>query len=335
MARPPRSEVAGALYHVIARGNQRRTIFQDAVDYRRYIDLLARYQQRHGFTLYAYVLLPNHLHLLLSPGRLSLAKTMQGLQQTYTRHFNQRYRLVGHCFQGRYKAILCQSDAYLLELVRYLHLNPVRAGIIPTLDRYEWSSHHFYLGGRDAGGVAVEAVLGQFSAIRERAVAAYRAFVAADARSGHREDFYAVVGQRFLGDERFVERMERESRRDVRRVPVEVSIVTIRDQVGRLFGTRDTSLDGHGRSREAARSRAIIAFIAREEAGLALKTVAHFFGRDAATLSVALQRLESRMTVDPQLTAKVDRVRRVIRRGAHPKRVKQIIKARPHSMTLP
>jgi REP element-mobilizing transposase RayT len=327
MARLPRIEVAGALYHVIARGNQRHTTFRNAVDYRRYIDLLARYQQRHGFTLYAYVLMPNHLHLLLSPGRLLLAKTMQGLQQTYTRHFNQRYRLVGHCFQGRYKAILCQSDAYLLELVRYLHLNPVRARLVPTLDRYEWSSHGFYLGGRDAGGVAVETVLAQFSLIRERAVAAYRAFVAAGAPSGHREDFYAVVAQRFLGDERFVERMERESLREVGRAPVDVSIETIRDQVGRLFGTRDTSLGGHGRSREAARSRAIITFIAREEGGLPLKTVARYFGRDEATLSLAVQRLESRMTVDPQLTAKVDRVRRVIRRGAHRRRVKQIIKA--------
>lgn len=327
MARPPRIEVPGALYHVIARGNQRRTIFRDAVDYRRYLDLLARYQQRQGFTLYAYVLLPNHLHLLLSPGRFALSKTMQGLQQTYTRHFNQRYRVVGHCFQGRYKAILCQSDAYLLELVRYLHLNPVRAGLVPTAARYRWSSHRLYLGGRDTGGVAVEAVLRQFSSIRERAVAAYRAFVQAGVPAGHRADLYTVVAQRFLGDERFAERMERESHREVGWAPVDVSIQRIADQVGRLLGPRHTSLCGPGRSRQAARARAVIAFIARQEAGLPLKTVATYFGRDDATLSLAVQRLERQMATDPKLTAKVNQLRRVIRRGARRKGVKQIIKA--------
>lgn len=327
MARPPRLEVPGALYHVIARGNQRRTIFRDAGDYRRYLDLLARYQQRHGFTLYAYVLLPNHLHLLLSPGRFALSKTMQALQQTYTRHFNRRYRLVGHCFQGRYKAILCQSDAYLLELVRYLHLNPVRAGLAPTADRYRWSSHRLYLGGRDSGGVAVEAVLPQFSAHRARAVVAYRAFVQAGVPAGHRDDLYTVVAQRFLGDERFAERMERESRREMGRSPVDVSIESITDQVGKRFGPRDTQLRSRGRSRDAARVRAVVAFIAREETGVSLKAVASYFGRDDATVSLAVQRLERQMATDPKLTAKVNQLRRVIRRGARRKGVKQIIKA--------
>lgn len=199
MARAPRIEVPGALYHVIARGNQRRTVFRDTVDYRCYLDLLVRYQHRHGLTLYAYALMPNHLHLLISPNRAPLSKIMQGLQQTYTRHFNRRHRLVGHCFQGRYKAILCQSDAYLLELVRYLHSNPVRAGLASTPEEYEWTSHRLYLAGRDAGGVAVEAVLGQFSANRTRAVTAFRSFVEAGLPAGHREDFYAVSGQRLLG----------------------------------------------------------------------------------------------------------------------------------------
>lgn len=327
MARASRIDIAGALYHVLARGNQRRPIFRDAVDYRRYLDLLARYQERHGFTLYAYVLMPNHLHLLLAPGRLPLAKTMQGLQQTYTRHFNQRHRLVGHCFQGRYKAILCQADAYLLELVRYLHLNPVRAGLAPTTKRYAWSSHRLYLRGRDAGGVAVEAILHHFSPRRARAVTAYRTFVQAGHPTGHREDFYAVVGQQLLGDEHFVEGIAREARREMRRPPVEVPIETIAGQVGRLFGLRPAALQGQGRSREAAQARAVVAYLGREEAGLSLKTAARYFHRDAATLSVAIQRLETRMAGDPQLAARVTSLRRVIRRGARPKRHKQIIKA--------
>jgi REP element-mobilizing transposase RayT len=327
MARPPRVEIPGALYHVIARGNQRRTIFKDPADYRRYIELLVRYQQRHGFTLYAYVLMPNHLHLLVSPGRLALSKTMQGLQQSYTRHYNQRHRLMGHCFQGRYKAILCQSDAYLLELVRYLHLNPVRAGLTPTADRYRWSSHRLYLEGRGGQGVAVEVVLRHYSSSRARAVAVYRTFVEAGLPVGHRQDLYEVVGQQFLGDDRFVERMEREGRHVASKPPVDISIEMITHHVARVFGVREIHLRGHGRSRSSALARGVVAYLAREEAGLTVTEVARYFARDTATLSVAVRRLEDRLAADPQLSAKVTQLRRVIRRGGRRRRSKQIIKA--------
>lgn len=327
MARPPRLDIPGALYHVIARGNRKQTIFRDAVDYRRYVDLLARYQQRHGFTLYAYALMPNHLHLLLSPERLPLSKTMQGLQQTYTRHFNTRHRVTGHCFQGRYKAILCQSDAYLLELVRYLHLNPVRAALTDTPEAYQWSSHRLYLGGRNEGGVAVERVLGQFAAVRGRAVAAYRAFVQAALPADHREDLYAVIARQFLGDERFVDHMERKARHVHPRSPVDVSMEAITRRVARAFGTRDVQMHGRSRSRPAALARAVAAYLAREEAGISLQRVARSFGRDESTVSLAIQRLEVRLAADPVFSGQVDHLRRVLRRGARRKRLKQIIKA--------
>lgn len=327
MARPPRVDIPGALYHVIARGNRRQPIFQDAVDYRRYLDLLARYQQRHGATLYAYALMPNHLHLLLSPGRLSLAKTMQGVQQTYTRHFNTRHRVTGHCFQGRYKAIMCQSDAYLLELVRYLHLNPVRAGLTEAPDAYQWSSHRLYLGGRDAGGVAVERVLGQLAGARGRAVAAYQAFIQAALPADHREDLYAVVARQFLGDDRFVEYMEHKARHALPRPHVDVSLEAITRRVASLFGMPVGQLYGRGRARPAALARAVAVYLAREETGLPLKEAARSFGRDEATVSLATQHLEARLATDPALSAKVNHLRRALRRGAQRKRIKQIIKA--------
>lgn len=327
MARPLRLDIPGALYHVIARGNRRQTIFQDVVDYRRYVDLLAHYQQRHGFTLYAYALMPNHLHLLLSPGRLPLSKTMQGLQQTYTRHFNKRHRVTGHCFQGRYKAILCQSDAYLLELVRYLHLNPVRAGLTHAPDKYQWSSHRLYLDGRNDSGVTVESVLGQFSSVRGRAVAAYRTFVQAGLPADHREDLYAVVAGQLLGDERFVERMERKARQVPPRPPVDVSLQVIARHVARALNVREDQIHTRGRARGYAMARTMVAYLAREEAGVSLKAVAAFFTRDEATLSIALRRLEAQMGTNPQLAGQVSHLSRLIRRGATRSRRKQIIKA--------
>jgi REP element-mobilizing transposase RayT len=136
VARKPRVHIAGALYHVIARGNQRQKIFRSDADRRRYLELLNEYRMRYPFRLLAYVLMPNHVHLLLEMERHPLSKIMQGLQQSYTAYFNRKYKLVGHLFQGRYKDILCDRDAYLLELVRYIHLNPVRSKLVRDPGEY-------------------------------------------------------------------------------------------------------------------------------------------------------------------------------------------------------
>ena len=116
MPRKPRVEYSGAFFHVICRGNQRQTIFHNDADRRLYLERLEQYRQRYGFTIYAYVLMFNHVHLLLETGNVPLSKIMQGLQFTYTRYFNRRYHKSGHLFQGRYKAILCDRNEYLLEL---------------------------------------------------------------------------------------------------------------------------------------------------------------------------------------------------------------------------
>jgi REP-associated tyrosine transposase len=108
----------GALYHVISRGNQRQKVFNDERDYRRFENLLGEVGKRHALTLYAYVLMPNHFHLLLEVCRTPLSKAMQSLLYRYPRYHNQRYGKIGHLFQGRYKAILCDRDSYLMELIR-------------------------------------------------------------------------------------------------------------------------------------------------------------------------------------------------------------------------
>ncbi len=146
MPRPPRVEFEGALYHVITRGNNRQAIFKDEADYRTFLGLLERGKQKHPFYLYAYVLMPNHVHLLLERQTDSLSRIMQRLLTGYAQYWNRKYRKVGHVFQGRYKAILCQKDAYLSELVRYIHLNPVRAKMVRRPEDYVWSSHRAYLG---------------------------------------------------------------------------------------------------------------------------------------------------------------------------------------------
>ena len=126
MARKPRVEFPGAFYHVIAWDNRRAALFHGDGDYEAYLERLERYRQRDSLRCYAYVLMANHVHLLVETGEVPLSRTMQTLQFTYTQYYNRRYKKTGHLFQGRYKTIVCDRDAYLLELVWYLHLNPAR-----------------------------------------------------------------------------------------------------------------------------------------------------------------------------------------------------------------
>ena len=128
MARKPRVHFTGALYHVMSRGNQGQAIFKSDQDRQRYLDFLKDGQKRFGYRLYAYVLMGNHVHHLIEIGQTPLSKVMQNILFRYTRYWNRRYKKTGHLFQGRYKAILCDKDSYLLELIRYLHLNPVNSG---------------------------------------------------------------------------------------------------------------------------------------------------------------------------------------------------------------
>src|SRR6185503_5774088 len=164
MARKARAEVDGGLYHVITRGNNRRQIFNSPADYEKFLSLLTRQKARLPFFLYAYCLMTNHVHLLIERQADSIGRIMHRLLTGYSQYYNRRYRRVGHLLQGRHKAILCQSDRYLAELVRYIHLNPVRAKMVSEPEEYAYSSHRAYLGLEAAGIVDVEPVLRHFGA---------------------------------------------------------------------------------------------------------------------------------------------------------------------------
>jgi len=145
MARRPRLEFEGAFYHVLTRGNQKRETFRDKTDYRKFLRILGDYKNRYPFSLYGYVLMPNHVHLLVETGKTPLSKILQGINQRYTMYFNWKYETVGHLFQGRYKAILCNKEEYLLNLIKYVHNNPVRSKLVKDADEYPWSSHRLFL----------------------------------------------------------------------------------------------------------------------------------------------------------------------------------------------
>jgi REP element-mobilizing transposase RayT len=192
MVRKPRIHFPGALYHVITRGNRRQGIFLDEKDLQRFLAYLSDCKKRFTFRLYAYALLKNHLHLLIEVEKTPLRRIMQTLLFAYASYFNKRHGEVGHLFQGRHKAILCDKDAYLLELVRYIHLNPVRAHMVKEPEGYEWTGHLGYLGRGTPALIDEGFVLDQFSRNRSLARRKYRQFVWEGISSGHDERYYRV-----------------------------------------------------------------------------------------------------------------------------------------------
>lgn len=287
MARKPRLDFPGAFFHVIVRGNQRATIFHDEADYITYLNRLERDRRRDGVTLHAYVLMRNHVHLLLETGPQPLSRTMQTLQSTYSQYYNRRYGKTGHVFQGRYHAILCDRDAYLLELVRYLHLNPARLRTPVSPWTYRWSSHGAYLGQTSPVTVETAAVLDTFHRQLGPAQRAYRRFLLDGLALGHQDRFYETVDQRFLGDERFITEMDRRtaSSRNVVVSPPRVPFRTILTAVATVYAITPRQVIAPGRQRAVVPARAMLVGLARQWSDLTVREIAQRLHRDPSMIS--------------------------------------------------
>lgn len=286
MARKPRIEFDGALYHVVARGNRKEDIFRSRSDYERYLDLIFRYKEKYHFQLYAYVLMPNHLHLLIETAEIQLSTIMQGLQQSYTAFFNRRYDAVGHLFQGRYKAILCDKDAYLLTLVKYIHLNPVRAEFVTRADEYPWSSHHAYLHKTQCLDlIEADFVLNLLDPRKTSAIRRYQDFMD-DSTCAEREEIYGTVDQRFLGDGSFVEAIVDRTRSEIRnkRMPRKHSLADIMAVVETITGVTEKEIRSKGKLQDISRARVLFCHAAR---GFSYKVneIADFLGKDPSAIS--------------------------------------------------
>ena len=220
MARPLRIEFRGALYHVTARGNARSDIFRDDADRRLFLSVLDRVVSRFQLRLYAYCLMDNHYHLLLETPEANLSKAMRQLNGVYTQAFNRRHGKVGHVLQGRFKAILVDRDSYLLELCRYVVLNPVRAKLTRKPGTYRWSSYRATAGlGPVPACLARDRLLALFGQQRAAAQRRYQTFVA----DGINETspWEKLQGQVLLGEKAFVARLAPglRDRRRIKEIP--------------------------------------------------------------------------------------------------------------------
>ena len=298
MARRPRIHLPGGVYHVMLRGNGGQEIFLDPGDGAQFLDLLAEGTARFGFRCHGYCLMPNHVHLVLQPGAAPLSGAMQNLSFRYTRHVNARERRVGHLFQGRYKAILVDADAYLLELVRYVHLNPVRAGLCDGPEAWRWSGHRAYLGRAAAPFLTTDWVLSLLAPKERDARAAYRAFVAD-----------GMGGGRLLGDEAFVARALAAAGERPETPPALDAVVAA---VAADCGVAETDMAGPSRARHLSRARGLACLLARDTGAAPLSALAARFGRDPTSLARVRDRLEDRAARDPDLAARIERLNNTI-----------------------
>jgi REP element-mobilizing transposase RayT len=287
MPRQARLDAPETLHHVMVRGIERTTLFRDDTDRADFVTRLAALAGQGALTVYAWALLPNHAHLLLRTGARPLPRSMRSLLTGYAGAFNRRHHRVGHLFQNRYKSIVVEEEPYLLELVRYLHLNPLRAAVVPNLralHRYPWTGHSALLGQVARPWQATQPILAQFGPTPARARKAYRAFVAAGIPQGRRPalqgggllrscgGWAAVQALRrgreaYMGDERvlgrpeFVAALQRTTAATApARVP-RVALDTLCARVCRHLGLAPAALTGGGRRPALQRARAGIAYL--------------------------------------------------------------------------
>ena len=308
MARAPRIEYPGALYHVITRGNQRQKTFIDDRDRGKYLDLLRALRKGYGFRLYAYVLMANHVHLLVEAGRIPLSRVMQRLGSSYTQYFNRRHGVGGHLFQGRYKAILCDKDSYLLELMRYLHLNPVRVKAVEDPGKYRWSSYRTYLGKPAEGDlVDVAAVLGHFGRSRGEARERYRRFVLDGIREGHRAEYYEAAEGRILGDTEFVEEVKEKSG-EKNRSKLKLRPQAFLERACKVLGKRPEEVVGAAKERGRVRLRQILCYVGRTYTDLQVNALASALKVDPTCVSRCVAVVEERLGKDKDLRAEIRRL---------------------------
>ncbi|MCP4289451.1 MAG: transposase [Gammaproteobacteria bacterium] len=207
MTRPVRIEFEGALYHVTSRGDRREAIYEDDLDRIRFLQILEEVAHTANWVCHAYCLMTNHYHMVIETPDGNLSKGMRQLNGVYTQESNRRHDRVGHLFQGRYKAVLVDGDSYLLELTRYVVLNPVRAGMVERPGDWPWSSYLAMLGEKSPPDwLATDGLLAQFSSKRKEAIRCYVQFVAEGV--GEEPIWKDLNRQIYLGDEAFVERVQ-------------------------------------------------------------------------------------------------------------------------------
>lgn len=324
MPRQARLDVPGALHHIMVRGINKSKIFDDDQDKSRFLERLGQNVTEGNCSVYAWVLMDNHVHILFKSGTHGISAVMRKLLTWYAQYYNRRHKRTGHLFENRYKSILCDEDTYLLALVRYIHLNPLRANIVKTieeLDRYPFCGHRTIIGKAKHPWTDADYVLSQFGKTRRKSLAGYRKFmregvglgpqpeltgggllrslggwsqVIARRRTGKEEE----GDERILGGGDFVHAILKETEeRELRQLKLKRSGRTIQkiiDEECKKAGISPMEVVNGVRRRVVSRLRAVIARRGRTELGLSSAEMARHLGVAASSISRLIERMETK-----------------------------------------
>jgi len=323
MPRTARIDIPGLLQHVIVRGIERRDIFIDDNDRRSFLDRLSKLIAETGTGCLAWALMTNHFHLLLCPRETKLSDFMRRLLTGYAIVFNHQHKRSGHLFQNRYKSIACQEDAYLLELIRYIHLNPLRVGLVKTideLDSYPWSGHAVLMGKQKFSGQGIDDALLLFGKKKKAARQAYREFVIDGIKQGKREDLvggglrrsqgvrnfgeHEAYDERILGSGEFVESLWREMETSEISVP-KISLNEMMQRAADTLKVNVEMLRQKNRTKELADAKAAICYLAVRECNFSGVALARALNMTRSGVSVAVKRGVEIISNNPALRGKL------------------------------
>lgn len=314
MSRPLRIEYLGAVYHVMNRGNSRQKTFLSKDDYQTFLNTLAETHDLWDIEVFAYCLMENHYHLCLRTPQGNLSRIMRHLGGLYTQRFNRAHGRDGVLFRGRYKAIVVDADEYLASVVRYIHLNPVEAGLAKTPEQYPWSSHAVYLKLRQAPAwLKVQEVLGRFGSIKE-----YQKFVLSGNEEAIKEFYHRSRQGPLLGKETFRDRIRKRLSRIDREHPryermgLRPTAERVLKQVAKEYGVLAEDLL-QGRRGIDNEARKVAMYLVKRLCDLTLQETAERFRVGSyGVIGWACHGIRSRMRVDKQLKNRVEGIEEVV-----------------------
>jgi len=306
MGRPLRIEYLGAWYHVTSRGNEQKEVFKSRADREKFLCYLESATVRYGAFIHAYCLMGNHYHLLLETPSGNLAQIMRHINGAYTNYFNAKRKRAGHLFQGRYKAILVDADEYAGELSRYIHLNPVRAGLANLPEAYPWTSYLNYIGKKKAPGwQTTDWLLRYFGRAPAEAQRKYRAFVEAKIGAAEENPLKEALASTILGGPDFIEEIKGKylvGRKRNRDVPAVAALIRQAPQkIAERVRLEFQDKPGHARK--------VAIYLSHRFSGLSLKEIGKHFGIRESAVSQASRRFESTLSENARLRKKVKKVK--------------------------
>lgn len=302
MARRRRFHFPEATYHVMLRGNDGQPIFFSDRDRSRMCLLIQQGVERFGHTIHAYCFMSNHIHLALQVGEVSLSRIIQHLAFRYAQYINRHQDRDGHLFQGRFKSILVDESRYLRQLVRYIHLNPVRAGLVTYPEKYLWSSHRKYLNLDTITWLTTDKVLNCFSKDSKEAVSNYDKYLNNGIVVEEELNFKSGFQNGILGDQEFIDEIERKT---LISKGHKLTIPQLASRVCDHYCINELDLRTSNKSPRPVQARALISLLVRDKSEFSLEELAQFLGRDASGLSKLATRLEMRSLTSDTISSSI------------------------------